>query len=84
MAKFTEHELKWLEGHSEALRLVAEYNDAQESQADSMGADSCAEHHKARRQELVREAQRIEEKWTGPITRVEDLSKVTASDASAE
>jgi hypothetical protein len=46
--------------------------------------DSCAEYHKARRHELTIEAQRIEEEWTGPITRVEDLSKVTANDGGAE
>jgi len=75
--KFTKGEQAYLEGHPEAMRLAAEYNDQQESESDAMGMDSCAEHHKARRHELTREAQRIEEEWTGPITRVEDLSKVT-------
>lgn len=67
MAKFTEHELNVLEGHPDALRAAADYNDSQESEADSMGADSCAEYHKVRRVELNREADRIENSWTGSV-----------------
>lgn len=63
MAKFTEHELKFLEESPDALRAVADYNDLKESEADSMGASSCAEHHRARRHELTREATRIENGW---------------------
>lgn len=65
MAKFTEHELKVLERHPDALRAAADYNDSQESEADSVGADSCAEYHKARRVELNQEADRIEAGWNG-------------------
>lgn len=65
MAKFTEHELKALEEHPDALRAAADYNDSRESEADAVGADSCAEYHKARRVELTREADRIEAGWNG-------------------
>lgn len=74
MAKFTEHELKALERHPEALRLVADYNDNQESEADAQGYDECAAYHKARRIKLRDEANRIEEQHTGKITRVTDYS----------
>lgn len=63
--KFTESELKNLEEHPDALRAAADYNDMQETQADAMGMDSCAEHHKARRIELTKEADRIQNEWTG-------------------
>lgn len=67
MAKFTEHELKWMENHPDALHCAADYNDQQESQADAMGADSSAQHHRARRLELQREADRIQNDWTGSV-----------------
>lgn len=63
MAKFTEHELTFLETSPDALRSVADYNDLKESESDAMGESSCAEHHKARRHELTREAERIEAGW---------------------
>lgn len=65
MVKFTDAELNVAEHHPAALRAVADYHDEQESQSDSMGMDSCAEHHKARRQELQREADQIENDWNG-------------------
>lgn len=58
--KFTEHELKALEQHPDALRAAADYNDNQESEADAAGFDSFAQHHRARRLELAAEAIRIE------------------------
>lgn len=58
--KFTPYELAALEKHPDALRAAADYNDSQESEADACGADSSAEYHRARRLELVAEAERIE------------------------
>lgn len=71
MAKFTDAEINVVEHHPDALRALADYHDGQESQADAMGMGSSAEHHRARRIELEREAALIEDEWTG----------ATASDA---
>lgn len=67
MAKFTAAEINVVEHHPDALHAVADYHDEQESQADAMGMDSSAQHHRARRLELQREADRIQNDWTGSV-----------------
>ncbi len=60
--KFTEGEIKALEGHPEALRALADWHSVKETEADAIGpefADSVA-HHAARYDELRKEADRIE------------------------
>jgi len=56
--EFTENEINWLQENSEALRIVADYHDFNESMSDAMGAN-CTLHRK-RRILLNAEADRIE------------------------
>lgn len=37
--KFTDPEMEWLEGHPDALELVADYHDLQMTQGEPMGFD---------------------------------------------
>ena len=60
--KFTESEIKALEGHPDALRALADWHSVRETEADSIGPEfsDCVAHHEARRNELQNEAARIE------------------------
>ena len=60
--RFTEGEIKALEGHPDALRALADWHSVKETEASSIGPefDKCCEHHSARYAELRAEADRIE------------------------
>ncbi len=60
--KFTESEIKALESHPDALRVLADWHSVKETEADSIGPEfaECVNHHEARREELRSEAARIE------------------------
>ena len=60
--KFTESEIKALEGHPDALRALADWHSVKETEADSIGPElaDCVSHHEKRRIELCAEATRIE------------------------
>lgn len=61
MIKFTETEVKYLEGHPDCLRLLAIYHDIQQTMADACGAECYG--NEIRMKELEAEAKRIEESW---------------------
>lgn len=60
--KFTEGEIKALEGHPDALRALADWHGVKETEADAIGPEfaDCVTHHAARYDELRKEADRIE------------------------
>ncbi len=61
--KFTEGEIKALEGHPDALRALADWHSVKETEADAIGGPEmadCVSHHAARYDELRAEATKIE------------------------
>lgn len=60
--KFTDSEIKALEGHPDALRALADWHSVKETEADSIGPElsDCVEHHAKRYNELRTEAARID------------------------
>lgn len=59
--KFTDPEMEWLEGHPDALELVADYHDLQMTQGEPMGFD-CSGNQK-RYDELKERAGTIRAAW---------------------
>lgn len=60
--KFTEGEIKALEGHPDVLRILADWHSVKETEADAIGPElsDSVEHHAKRYDELRAEAARIE------------------------
>lgn len=63
--KFTENEIKALEGHPDALRVLADWHSCRETEAAAIGEpyEPCVTHHESRRNELRAEADRIEAEY---------------------
>lgn len=61
--KFTDGEIKALENHPDALRVLADWHSVKETEADAIGGPEmadCVSHHSDRRDELRAEADKIE------------------------
>lgn len=62
--KFTDNEIKALEGHPEAMRVLADVHSCWETEASAIGEfEDCVSHHDARKKELRAEADRIEAEY---------------------
>lgn len=62
--KFTDNEIKALEGHPDALRALADWHSCRETEAASIGGfEDCESHHDSRKKELRAEADRIEAEY---------------------
>lgn len=63
--KFTENEIKALERNPDALRALADWHSAKETEAAAIGPefDESCKHHRARYTELRAEAEQIEAEY---------------------
>lgn len=63
MIELKESELKECPKLPDVLRALAEYHSSQETMAEAMGYVESAAYHRARHDELLDEACRIESEW---------------------
>lgn len=63
MLELTDEELKVCPQLPDVLRALAEHHSWQETMAEPMGFVEAVAYHRARREELGNEAQRIENEW---------------------
>lgn len=63
MLELTEEELKVCPKLPDVLRALAEHHSAEETMAEPMGYVEAAAYHRARYEQLIDEACRIESEW---------------------
>ena len=58
---FAKREVKHLQENPDAIRIVADYHDINETMAEAMGATNSTRHHRDRRIQLNHAADKLEE-----------------------